>query len=355
MAPAGYRLNKSSGTARHDFCDVSANYSFSYPHLRGAPSEGEGEKILVVGDSFTFGWLLNEERAYVSILQNLADKEFGPGEFTFLNAGTAGYGTAHYLRFIEDFGPKIMPDVVLVFLNTDDIGRSLESGLYELQGDKAQMIERARESTPKDAIKSFLASLPVYHWMLERSHLLQVVRTAFLSGRFHTACSNRELLSPEDPIPVPQSPELNVDAAVSTELGQALFRRLRDWCAEHNVDLLVVTTGWFAFADKSPSEPTNAFIQTASGFFGSEGIPFFDPTEMVEAQTTNAHALIWPGDDHPNEKGAELIASSVWGWLRTKLANHSGSGSCGTHSEESLNGVECFSSLQDGVDTSPVE
>jgi lysophospholipase L1-like esterase len=163
------------------------------------------------------------------------------------------------------------------------------------------------------------------------------------------------MLSPEDPIPVPQSLELNVDAEVSAELGRALFRRLRDWCAEHNVKLLVVTTGWFAFGDKDPSEPTNAFIKTASGFFGSEGIPFFDPTSRMEAQTTNAHALIWPGDDHPNEKGAELIASSVWGWLRSKLANHSGAGGCRTQAEESLNGVDCFSSLQNSVDPSPVE
>jgi lysophospholipase L1-like esterase len=344
-ASNGYYLNRSSGTARHEKCDISASYEFFPPHLRGMPSEAGGRRILALGDSFTFGWLLHEENAYVSILQGLADKEFGPAEFAFLNAGTPGFGTAHYLRYVEDFGPEIQPDIALVFLNTDDIGRSVGAGLYELRDNEAKTVEVGNQPTTRDMIKSFINSIPVYHWLLDNSHLVQALRTLALTGGFRIACQGNDVISPEDPIPIPQSSDVKVDVELSRELGRALFRRLRDWCAENNVDLLVVTTGWFAFGDKDPSEPTNSFLESAQEFFDSEGIRYFDPTSILEAQKNKAHTFIWPGDGHPNEKGARLIANSVWGWLRLELARFAETPNCGDPARKALNGVDCSSFL----------
>jgi lysophospholipase L1-like esterase len=350
--PGGYKLNKSSGTARHDFCEVSAVYEFSHPHLRASPNGSEGKKILSLGDSFTFGWLLNEDKTYISILQGLVDREFGTGEFVFINGGTPSYGTAHYLRFLEDFGPKIRPNFVLVFMNTDDIGRSIESELYELQDQEVKPNRISNQTSAKDKIKLLLNSSEIYHWLLERSHTVQAIRTAFLTGQFRTACSDDSDVLPDGSIPIPESPDLGVDPNVSAALGQALFRRLRDWCEENDVELLVVTTGWFAFSERNPSEPTNAFREIASDFFSREGIRYFDPTSILEAQKENAHSLIWPGDDHPNELGARVIANSVWGWLRGELtnytpssANYTPSSDCGIHGQQDLDGVDCSSSI----------
>ena len=102
-------------------------YRFGEPHLREVTrtrSEG-ARRILVLGDSFTFGWLLDDADTYVARLQELVDAEFGPGRFVLLDAAAGGWGTADYLFFLEDFGPQIRPDAVLVFVNIDDIGRSL--------------------------------------------------------------------------------------------------------------------------------------------------------------------------------------------------------------------------------------
>jgi lysophospholipase L1-like esterase len=344
-APNGYYLNRSSGTALHEHCGISASYEFFHPHLRSTPIEAGGKRVLVLGDSFTFGWLLNEESAYVSILQGLADKEFGPGEFAFLNAGTPGFGTAHYLRFVEDFGPVIEPDVVLVFLNTDDIGRSVGAGLFELHGNEAKAVEVAHQPSTRDVIKSFLNSIPLYHLLLENSHLVQALRSIALSGGFRIACQSDDVISPEGPIPIPRSSDVNVDAEFSREFGKALFRRLKGWCAENNVNLLVVTTGWFAFGEKDPTEPTTAFLETADEFFDSEAIPYFDPTGLLAAQKENARSYIWSGDSHPNEKGARLIANSVWGWLRMGLASFVQRPGCGSNAQDALSGVDCSSLL----------
>ena len=60
----GLILNKSEGSAPHNAAGFSATYSFRYPHLRGSELNEGKFRILVLGDSFTFGWLLNWSATY---------------------------------------------------------------------------------------------------------------------------------------------------------------------------------------------------------------------------------------------------------------------------------------------------
>ena len=55
------------------------------------------------------------------------DLEFGERSFNLVNAAAGGWGTADYVAYVEEFGNIVRPDVILVFLNTDDVGRSFKS------------------------------------------------------------------------------------------------------------------------------------------------------------------------------------------------------------------------------------
>ena len=129
---SGLLVNKSSGTAKHQHGDRVVRYSFYEPNFRGAPPKENGIKILVVGDSFTFGLLLDEEDTYVYHLQQHTDKEFGTGVCQYLNAAVGGWGTADYVAYIEDFGNIVKPDIILVFFNGMNINRSVNRGIYTL-------------------------------------------------------------------------------------------------------------------------------------------------------------------------------------------------------------------------------
>ena len=166
----GLLVNKSSGTARHQFKDRVIHYNFSEPHLRGNAPEGS-IKVLVLGDSFTFGWLLNDTDTYVSILQSRLDEKFGRGVFSLLNAAAGGWGTADYVAFVEDAGEEIAPDIILVFLNVYDIGRALVSPLWEFSDGKL-----TRLIVPRNQLKVFLNRFPFYNFLITHSHLVQLVR-----------------------------------------------------------------------------------------------------------------------------------------------------------------------------------
>lgn len=327
----GLLVNKSQGSSRHQFGERVVRYRFAVPHLRELKrtSLPGASRILVLGDSFTFGWLLDDGDTYVARLQELIDAEFGAGTFVLLDAAAGGWGTADYLFFLEDFGSQIRPDAVLVFLNIDDIGRSLASPLLKVgYGGAGTTAERVR--VPPSRLKQALNSGPissVYQWVLEHSHLLQLIRKALLPrlGTANFGLADRGAAVPERGAAAPAGTVAGANPAPAA-VGAILFRRLRDWCDAHHAALWVTTTG---FNDPkvaaTASEPTQAFMASAARTFTELGVPYADLGVLLHATLTAQHdAYTIPGEGHPNERAAQLIASTVYSrFLRERLLESS--------------------------------
>ena len=128
--PRGLVLNKAQGTARHQFENRVVTYRFNRFHQRGGELQEGIPRVLVVGDSFTFGWLLDERHSPPALLQAAADRDFGAGRVAFLNAGTGGWGLDSYLAYLEIFGDAIGAKAVIISLNGDSFRRAMRNGLY---------------------------------------------------------------------------------------------------------------------------------------------------------------------------------------------------------------------------------
>ena len=107
--------------------DRKGTYRFNAEHLRGGPVRKGVPHVLVLGDSFVFGALLDEPFSPVAKLNEFAagDKEFGPDAVQFLDGSLGGWGTADYLAYLEEFGPRLAPKAVVVMLSFNDIDRSV--------------------------------------------------------------------------------------------------------------------------------------------------------------------------------------------------------------------------------------
>jgi hypothetical protein len=88
---------------------------------------------------------------------------------------------------------------------------------------------------------------------------------------------------------------------------------------------MVLTTG-FLFKIAEPADPTNVFHREAQSVFRDLMIPYADITaELSSKMQTESLGLRIPGDKHPNEAGAKLIAELNWphveGLVREILVN----------------------------------
>jgi hypothetical protein len=72
-------------------------------------------RIIVLGDSFTFGWGINNSDTYPKVLEKKLNNELNASfHFEVLNFGVSGYNTLEEVRFFKLKGLKYKPDIVIV-------------------------------------------------------------------------------------------------------------------------------------------------------------------------------------------------------------------------------------------------
>lgn len=85
------------------------------------------KRILVVGDSFTEGWGVNQEEMFSSLLE--ARYNYPARGVYFINVGLAGAGPLEYMRMLFNVGVRYNIDGVLICLYANDIFETTEKNL----------------------------------------------------------------------------------------------------------------------------------------------------------------------------------------------------------------------------------
>lgn len=88
-------------------------------------------RVLVIGDSFTFGWGVNRSDRFTEVLGRHLE-EAAPGRYTVINAGVHGWGMADYYRYLRFNGSRLDPDIVVVaFTRADQLSSDTRMRLFQ--------------------------------------------------------------------------------------------------------------------------------------------------------------------------------------------------------------------------------
>lgn len=120
--PRRYRLSPGYHGELTNVSDFRTSLVISSQGIRGDELETKaaGEKrLLVLGDSFVFGWGVEEHKTLAAQLERRLAVEH-PG-WRALNAGTPGFGLLDEIDWLETWGLALEPDAILlaVFLGND--------------------------------------------------------------------------------------------------------------------------------------------------------------------------------------------------------------------------------------------
>ena len=129
----GLLLNKKNLKTKHEYIVdkkiIRANYTFGNFHNRiyeGIDYDKNNPRVLILGDSFTFGWLLNDQDTFIYKLAN------NKSHLDFINVSAGGWGTSDYLSYIENYCIEIKTKEILIFIKNTDHERVKNSKKYIL-------------------------------------------------------------------------------------------------------------------------------------------------------------------------------------------------------------------------------
>ena len=71
-------------------------------------------RVIVVGDSMTFGWGAQYSEAYPQVVQNELREKYGLKNVEVINMGKPGSTPVDYLRYIRRYAAQLKPDLIVV-------------------------------------------------------------------------------------------------------------------------------------------------------------------------------------------------------------------------------------------------
>jgi len=301
-AQYGLMVNKKNYSYKnHRIKNLVASYNFGEFRNRITISKKNFEnhaKILVLGDSYTFGWLLKDEFTFIHKLQldNL--------NFQIINSSVAGWGSSSYTMFAELFCESIEPKKIIIFMNTADIYRSYNQNYYIFENGVLRKnkihFQKKKEFTYYDK------KIPLYRFLKKNSQSFILIRNTIYNiinpppkfeKRRKYYYTNYAVKKGADEI------------YKITNLNREIFLRLKKISNKCGADLLVIYNGWVKSNNLPETNPNKKFLMEAKAFFGENNINFFNLSKSVLMSELyqNPNKFIFEEDLHPNENGANLI------------------------------------------------
>ncbi len=262
----GWRY-KPNSTAHHASAEFDVDIRINASGFRGADwpaaaDAGETPRVLVLGDSFAFGWGVRDEEVFSARVQSAHPR------WQVLNAAVSGYATDQELLLLRRLRPQWKPDVVVCVFCSNDLWESATDFAYGRH--KPLFVEGARGLE--------LTGVPVPHLWLED---VSALWRAWMKARSASAFE----LQPRDR---------------SAEWARVcdLYRAMRDELA--GVPLVIVS-----------NERRLAALASAEA-----GLRHVDLGDMADAREP---VLVFEHDGHWNAAGHAFVAAKVDALLSSTL------------------------------------
>lgn len=291
-------------SGRHTHADFSAKYEINAAGFRATPAAGDGPLTAVVGDSFTFGFGVDQDQTFTQRLNQIV-----PGR-RWENFGVPGYSTDQELLLIED---RILPArparIVLVVYLGNDLLDNVRTVPLQVRAPKPRFKRGpttlelqpppAVPPATQDSLSSVLLGPDPAQWpwaerWAQRSQVFKLVHEVLLPP------------TQVDLAPVLEEP---------LQLGAAILERLQASCRRAGAELILVTlTGRsHVLAPKSVSGQFQEYLrQSLLHFAAARQVTILDVAGLLrEGHGHERSRLYFPRDGHLTPYGHDVVARLI--------------------------------------------
>lgn len=158
--------------------EFAIRFAINDKALRGrevAYERSGADRVLAIGDSFTFGVGANDDETWPAALERELRTRRPGRAVEVVNGGTQGWGLAEYWIWLEKEGHRYAPDDVVVAVHASD-WTSADRGLVTLD-DAGRPVRHRREAAGIGRLKEITARIPGYETLMEWSVLASFLKT----------------------------------------------------------------------------------------------------------------------------------------------------------------------------------
>jgi len=283
-----------------------------YRGRMGAPGFFPGFRILVLGDSITFGTFLPLEATYAYQMQEILDKS--ASEYEVLNFGVGGYDILQELALLESRGLTYKPDLVVVGFCLNDAG---------IGGPNIEYVERIKQYKSNLLLRSSrLAQLIINRidrirlrlWMWEKNRL-EVFAKDHEGRIIPIGEDERELHELIRKVPEDHPSNLYRDEPRVGRLRYA-FARLATLAEREQFSVVVLIFPWLVgHANSYPHQLAHEIVKLEArraGLDTLEVLQDFMDAGMDSLRIKKTDLI------HPNERGHRIVAEKLVRYVHGK-------------------------------------
>ncbi len=275
-------------------------------------TSADSTQILILGDSFTFGFGVEDEDSYPRQLERLLNDAAGEEGYIVINAGVPGYSTFHELRLLTRILPHYSPRWVVVGFHPGDVA----GGYRESHADPVPIVEEGESAKETTDAKRGSGSFRIRGRNFARKWTWRLKdRSSFFSWLYRVY--KTWLIQY---VPPPRAFTWHSDAFLDPNQFQgtkSALTGIRDMAAEHDarvaVFMIVPLLNWKAY----PYRPLHAGM---AEFCEQNDMAFVDP---LSAFSQHSPGKLWAAinDAHYSPEANRIAAGVLRDFLLAQEAD----------------------------------
>ena len=279
-----------------------------------APKSGARRRLLFVGDSFTFGVGVNDSSTYPARVDARL-RQWCATPIETINGGVGGFGTSHELSFLQHYGWRFQPDVVVLGFLTGDPEDNALSGLHRLVGGRLEDIPLAER--PGWGLIRASKHVPGYNWLVHHSTLFNWTRLKIGSLVAQRAAA-RDAATAQTPAPGEKRPdEREVER---WKLTAAIFERVRAQADSQGVRLIVAIIPHSATLTEYYKNGRDVAVDRMLDICRTQKLACVNVAESIhQARPGENPGSFYLPEGHFNATGYDLVAHAVASRLADEL------------------------------------
>ncbi len=268
-------------------------------------------KILLLGDSFTWGYSADIGQSWAEVLDQNVNAE---GDIVIWNAGIAGTGTNQAYALLEHYQPILEPDLVILGFSTNDFNDSvhpLDSQMHLLSGERILRKYKLDDNLNIVEMSSTELAYRAHHIRPPSNSFEYTVRSTRIGSIFMNGMDSLVYALEEVGfVNKSQDPYESVEFwNMKVQITEDYLTLVRDYSDDHNVEFLILL---IPHRDLDRVGAVSREYQAARHIFGGLSIPYIDPLSVLDfaVDYDNRAGKHWDNDGHA--KIGQIVSDCVF-------------------------------------------